>query len=659
MKKRISLLLASLMLLMVLASCGGNVPPIETGSQGGETGSQTTTGGGDELPDDPNDGIIEVVPPVVEYDTPTSYDEMKEALEIFNNNEYNEKSNVYDYNSAIDVDVSTVMDNDTYEIGTGGVYRFSGVTQNGNIFIKAKEQNVTIILAGASITKRNTAPAIYAEDCSSVTIILADGTENYLEDGYSNGENGVIRVRNCNLTMDGRGSLTIVSNHKHGISNTKNLTINGGVYNITTPSDGGHAIYGKTGLTINSGKFIVNSGKSAFKSGDLEVKDEATGLTEETKGFIVVNYTNATLNCETNAFNCQGPVTVHDGIIKIVSTKGNGIDATENVTIEKAIISIESLKSAITTDLKVTIDKGASLKLATTGNGISADIVEITNGGVIYISTQALYEKYVKVEGEEEPKDLYVKENGEYVAYDKLIHDSKTTLYTRNNCKGIKADTSVLISGGYIGIDSFEDCINTTTLTIMGGDFNLSTTGDAIEATNTTINGANTQITVLSSNKGIKSDESLLIENGVITINALTDAINSDATEIKGGTLYLFDKIDKGREGKTTVSGGTIFMLSTTETAQLTSGAQDYLTRTIENKNLCVFGLDLKIKAGNAIKILKLPKDYTEKLAFYYSAPTLPDNVEIQFGTCMDGNKTNAYVFDGGSFTAVQTEVIE
>lgn len=653
MKKRIALLMAMLLIALVFASCNGNnTPTIETGS--GSSGSEIETGGsGGDLEQDPDEpGDVVITPPVVEYDTPSSKEELKGAISVFDNTSYTEKSTIYDYNTTTLVDVSKSANNKSYTISEGGSYRITGTSANGSIYIKAADQDVILVLSGVNLTSKFSAPAIYAEDCASIKIILEDGTENYLADGDKNGETGVIRVRNCNLTMDGRGSLTIVSSHKHGIANTKTLTVNGGTYNISTPNGEGHALYGKEGLVINSGKFTINAGKSGFKSGDNDPKDLQIGQ-------ITINYTYADITCGTNAINCYGPVTINGGIIKVDAKSGNGIDATENILITaESILSIKSQKSAIATDLNVSLEQGASLKVETTGNGISAKNITLSTGGVVYISTQAMYVKYEPSNDETTPPDRFVRIDGEYVEYNEAEHGSKTT-YTRNNCKGLNADEKITISNGIIGIDSYEDSINTIGLEITGGSINLSTTGDGIEATNVSIDGEQTTITILNAQKGIKGSDSVVINNGVITVNAVTDSINSNSTEINGGTLYLFDKIDKGNGGSTKVTGGTVIMLSTTASPQLTSGSQGYLSRTLTKKNLCVFGACLKIKVGNNVIVLRLPKDYTEKLAIYYSTSKLTGGISVEYGTCEGGNQVNAYVSKGGEFTVIDSEIIE
>lgn len=650
MKKIIALILVAIIML-ALVSCGGNngdIPPVDTSSN---TGSSTGSNPGGNLPpdeggeDEPGEQV-----PAIPVDNPTASEVLEGTLGVFDNNTYDEKSKVSGYDGYDElVDMSKVAGEK--EITTGGVYRITGSSIDGQIYIKAPKQNVILVLDNVNlVNKTKAAPTIYAEDCSSVTIYLPAGTENYIEDNVKNGENGAIRVRSCNLTIDGQGSLTVKANKKHGISCTKEIEINGGIYNITTPSTDGHGVYGKLGLTIDSGKFNITSGKSGFKSGNDE--DPAVG-------YIVINYTSTVINCGTNAINCYGPVTINGGFIDATSKSGNGIDASENVSIANATLVFKTSKSAITSGKDVSIGTKTNIRVSTNGNGISADNITVSTTGKIYIETIALYEKYTPVADATDVPDLYIRVSGEYVDYDEATHGTDVILYTRRNCKGFKADTKLTITSGIIGIDSFEDAINATNVEISGGEIYASTFGDGIESTQTLINGTDTALVILGAEKGIKGKETVSLENGTVTVNARVDAINSAATTISGGTVYLFDKIDKGGTGTAVVTGGEVVMLSTTGVSQRTTGEQGFITSKVTNLDACTYGKWIKLTVGEKTILLKLPKDYSEKMAIYYSGANLPSEMTLEIGTCEGATEINSFVFTGGLFTTEKTETID
>lgn len=655
--KRIIALLITMIMLLGLISCGGGGdtppenPPADTGSgsgantgSGGSGGSGDNGNGGGNLTDDPQ----ETPPEFDELDIPTVSDALKDKLDVFNEVEYVEQSQTTGYKGAVDVDVSLVANNATHKIGEGGAYRLFGKSLNGCIYVEAEGKDVYLILDGVDLTNTGSAPAIYSENCKSLTVILAANSVNYLRDSSKNGENGVLRVRSCNLTLDGKGTLNIVANKKNGISSTKEITIKGGTYNITTPATEGHGIFGKLGINIVSGNFTINSGKSGFKSGDVEDNGEIV------KGYITVKYTKANVICGTNAFNCQGPVAILGGYINIKAEGGNGIDATEAVDISTATIVINSGKSGIATDTNVTITENANLSIETNGNGISCKNISIHTNGVIYIKTAPIYEEYIKDDSNEE-KDLYVYENGEYIPYDESKHSSDK-LYERRNCKGLNADEIIDISNALIGIDSYEDAINTDTLQISDATVIVNTLADGVEAKNVTLNAV---FTVLNSEKGIRGESLLQIDGGTVTVNAVNDSLNSDNTVINGGTVYLFDKIDKGNEGgDVKVNGGTIIMLSTTKAAQFTNGTQKYRSGKITNKNLCKEGSWIKITSTQSSVVLYLPKDFSNNMAFYYSAADASTKVTVEFGTYENGEAINPFVYTGGTFTAEESEQI-
>lgn len=647
MKKIIALLIVAIMML-ALVSCGGEGDPTPPADTSGSTGTGTTPGETlppDDGPDEPGEQV-----PAVPVDNPTAKETIEESLTVFENSSYAEKSNVSDFEGYDElVDMSKVDGKKIIE--NGGVYRVTGSLEDGQIYIKAPNKSVTLVLDNVNlINKTKAAPAIYAEDCASVTIILPEGTENYIEDNAKNGENGAIRVRSCGLTIDGQGTLTIKANRKNGISCTKEIEINGGIFNITTPSNDGHGIYGKLGLTIDSGKFNITAGKSGFKSGDAD---------ENAVGYVNINYTHTTINCGTNAINCNGPVDINGGYINATSKTGNGIDATKDINISKTTLIFNTSKSAIATDSGVNISEKTNIKISTNGNGISANDIIVSTTGVIYIETIALYEKYTPTDGETEIPDRYIRIDGEYVDYDESTHGTDVILYTRRNCKGFKADSMLIIASGKIGIDSYEDAINASTVKIEGGEVYVSTFGDGIESTETTVDGANTEFVVLGSEKGIKGKTSVSVNNGQVTVNARVDAINSAATKISGGVVYLFDKIDKGETGTAEVTGGEVIMLSTTSNSQRTTGEQSYITSKVSNFESCVYGKWIKLTIGEKEIVIKLPKNYSEKMAAYYSNSDLPSELTLEIGTCEGATPVNTYVYSGGLFETEITETID
>ena len=226
--KKIAIILLSLMMVFALVACGGNTGTdtntntdttsdtntnTDTSTDTTDTNTSTDTGNGGNVPD---------VPQTPTYESSSVEETLKEELGVFEEETTFGNEGSLGFTTNNEIDVSKYL-NKKISITEGGTYRVYGTSSDGQISIEAVDQDVYIVLAGVSLTSGNsiTGPAIFAKDCASVTIILEDGTENYLADNSANdGEGAVIRVRSCPLTLDGTGSLTIEAKAKNAIANT-------------------------------------------------------------------------------------------------------------------------------------------------------------------------------------------------------------------------------------------------------------------------------------------------------------------------------------------------------------------------------------------------------------------------------------------------------
>ena len=513
------------------------------------------------------------------------------------------------------------------EITDGGIYRVTGKSLNGQIYIKAKGQSVIVLLDGVDLTSTTSTPAIYAEDCASLKIILAEGSSNRLEDTSVNGENGVIKVKSCNLTMGGKGRLTIKANAKNGISNTKELIIEGGTYVITSTR---HAIYGKLGVTINGGKFTLNSARSGIKSGDDEEG-------KETEGKIVINSGSIHIRCNTDGLNSYGPVEINNGRITI-EAKSRGIDATKDITINGGTLVFSTENDTIRTSKATYDEKGklltsgatisilgnSNVKIASYGNGIQAENVKVSTSGVLYIYTTLYYA--VSENG------AYKRVNDVYV----LIEEGERYTGTRYNpleCKGIEAANKLEIVETTIGINSYEDCLNATEIVVNNLKGAFATERDAMEAStervvqaNIKIEGVKTDITIIKSDKGLKANNTVTLSDGYTKIVASTEAIKADTVMVNSGKHILFDKVEYVTDFM--VRMGTVVCISTTNAPVAVRAAIPSASGVITNKNLCTSGELVQLVMGTQSESIVLPKDYTEKISVLYVAP------DESSGTC-------------------------
>ncbi|MGM9646292.1 MAG: carbohydrate-binding domain-containing protein [Eubacteriales bacterium] len=683
MKKILALILA-LIIAVTLISCDKDTPTetntdtstdTQTQTTDTQTDTDTATDTGTDIPDVPVDNKKDPTAGRIEHSV--NVDQainlgVFDAEDIFGNEGTSKQ-----YSNVTDIDVSHLASGgNSYKISSGGCYRLTGKSNNGQIYVNASGQDVVLILDNLSLIYKGNEPAIFAEKCNSVTIILVN--ENTVADSSTNLKKGAIYVKSCGLTLDGTGTLNVTGNFKSGIFNTKELVINGGQYNINAKY---HGIYGEQKLTINGGKFNITSEKSGLKSGDY---DETAPL-EAVVGSVVINSGSITIDATTNGISSYGGVEINGGRIAIKASS-DGIDATENILINPPIlvdaieetaseetnaqgpvVIIDAKGDGIKTDKEVTIEKNANVKINSEGDGIDATVnVHMSTGGVVYIKTTASY-------AEDATLGSYVLVNGVYYKVDPADYPEMTMYSVVNSCKGIKTDGKITINGGSIGIDSAEDALKANEIVISGGKVVVSTNEDFADA-ETSINVLSvkpdienemesvqnsTVIDVLNANKGLKAP-AVTIDGGRMSIVTISDAIDSPAVTVNGGTLYLFENVDAG-EGSFTINGGTVISISTENEPYLpTDGDQRFFFAKIEEKELYVYGNYVQIW-GDAMDsiILKLPKKYSPKLSIVVSSEdVVPGSYQIDVGTC-EGGKINSLECIGGIFTSLSSHPVE
>ncbi len=244
-------------------------------------------------------------------------------------------------------------------ITKGGTYILSGEL-NASVIIDS-QGDVRLVLDGANI-KSNDFAAIYVKSAKTVTISLADGSENYLEDGETynliddNNVDATIFSKD-DLIFTGNGSLTVVGNYKDGIVSKDDLNIESGNIVVTSKN---HGIVGKDHLTVNGGTINITCGKDGLKSNNDE---------DEDLGIITINDGNITISSDDDAITAYSCLNINGGNIKINK-------------------SYEGLESA-----KVIINDG-NITIMSSDDGINAasktseySLLRI-NGGNIYINAE-------------------------------------------------------------------------------------------------------------------------------------------------------------------------------------------------------------------------------------------------------------------------------
>lgn len=353
-----------------------------------------------------------------------------------------------------------------------GTYIFSGTLSEGQIVVDADNAKVQIVFDNVDITCASSA-AVYVKSAEKVFVTLAEGSQNTLRntDEYvaidDNNIDAVIFAKS-DLTLNGTGSLTIISAEGHGIVSKDDLKITGGTYDITAA---GHALSGKDSVRIADGTFILTAEKDGI---------HAENADDEEKGYIYIA----------------------DGDFTITSD-GDGMDASNIVQIEDGTFDI-------------TAGGGAANSLKThesdmPGGGMSQNI-ERPDGE----SMPQMGEK----PDEESMSQMGEKPDGENMPQDTTTDESGTST------KGIKAGGGMYLNGGTYQIDSADDSIHSNAnITIADGTYTLATGDDGVHADDAlTVNGGT--ITVTESYEGLEG-LTVTINDGTIDITARDDGINT------------------------------------------------------------------------------------------------------------------------------------
>ena len=399
----------------------------------------------------------------------------------------------------------------TMTITAEGIYIFSGTLSEGQIVVDADNAKVQIVFDNVDITCASSA-AVYVKSAEKVFVTLAEESQNTLRntDEYvaidDNNIDAVIFAKS-DLTLNGTGSLTIVSAEGHGIVSKDDLKITGGTYDITAA---GHALSGKDSVRIADGTFILTAEKDGI---------HAENADDEEKGYIYIA----------------------DGDFTITSD-GDGMDASNIVQIEDGTFDI-------------TAGSGAADSLKTH----ESDMPGGPGGGMPQNGARPGGESMPQMgekPDEESMPQMGEKPDGENMPQDTTTDESSTST------KGIKAGGGMYLNGGTYQIDSADDSIHSNAnITIADGTYTLATGDDGVHADDAlTVNGGT--ITVTESYEGLEG-LTVTINDGTIDITASDDGINTagEKMELNGGYIHILaggDGVDSN--GDLTINGGEIYI---------------------------------------------------------------------------------------------------
>ena len=384
----------------------------------------------------------------------------------------------------------------TVKITCGGEYDFSGSYSGSDaqIFVATAKTDTTVYLNMKGLTLTNTVDApIYIQKSNKTFVVAKNGTTNTFTDAAT-------RTKTHSYTNDAGQAKTDTT---------------------------GACIYAKDDLTIKGeGTLIVkaNYNNGIHTSNDLRVKN----------GIITVTAKN-------NGLKGKESVAISGGTINITS-EGDGIksdteDATDlasgkgSIEITGGEITITSAFDGLSANNAVTIAKGDSKDAD--NSVVKSPTLKITTGGGQKCLGQS------------------TGGNGGRGGMGGFGMGGGNTCAPDSSMKGIKSDSSIVISDGVIEINSRDDGIHSGgTVTFSGGKVTVKTDDDGVHADKALCVKDNANVSVTMAYEGMESPD-MNFEGGITSVITTDDGWNA-----AGGTTTTTGNNNGGNTGRGGPGGG-------------------------------------------------------------------------------------------------------
>ena len=298
----------------------------------------------------------------------------------------------------------------------GICYVLSGSTSKGS-FTVLGDKKYAVKLNGVSIANPDSA-ALNLLSAKRAYIVLANGTNNTLEDGTGGAQKGALYCKG-KLLFNGSGSLSVTGNTNNGIHSADYIVFNKG-NNIAVKSTANHGVKANDGVFINGGVLNVEVSAAAAKG----------------------------INCESN-------IVVNGGRTTVITTGDGTYDTTDREAKGAACIKADST---------LTVNAG-TLMLKSTGSGgkgINVDIEASFKGGEVYVITEG--GQFRSNNDTSSPKGIKADGN---------INITGGTIWVRTsgyNGEGIETKGTLTVTGGEVASYAYDDAINSKgDMTISGG----------------------------------------------------------------------------------------------------------------------------------------------------------------------------------------------
>lgn len=427
-------------------------------------------------------------------------------------------------------------------ISKEGTYVLSGALSEGQIVVDADSAKVQLVLDNVDITCASSA-AIYIKSADKTFITLAEGSENILmntaeyEAIDDNNIDAVIFSKD-DLTLNGKGTLTINSEYGHGIVSKDDLKLVSGTCNITAKN---HALSGKDSVRIAAGTYNLTSGKDGIHSENAD---------DDEKGFVYIASGDFTIESTGDGIDASYVVQIDDGDFEIIAGGG-----AENAT--------KTHNDMPGGGPGGDMGGGAPGGDKQSGEAPSGDKPSgEASSGDTSSGSGSNRDSSGSDSGKQTGQTPPDKPDGDN--FDGSRPDKKASDNAGSQTSQTPPDKSGKDTSDGQQSDKNSQSNNTagsnTTASGASSDTDSETASDTASDTDSEAASSTSSDTDTTSTKGIKSDGALYVNGGTFTINSADDSFhsNSDVT-INDGT-YTISSGDDGMHADSAllVNGGTI-----------------------------------------------------------------------------------------------------
>lgn len=271
-----------------------------------------------------------------------------------------------------------------------GVYVLKGMATDVSVVVAAAEDaKIQVVLDGVRITNTD-APAIYVKTADKVfltttasqNVLTVTGT--YAADGETKLD--AVIFSKADLTLNGSGSLEIVSSTGNGISAKDELIVTGGVYTIQAAADGLEA---NDAILIGNGTLTIEAGQDALHSENAD---------DPSLGFIYIQNGALTITAADDALRGNSFIQIDGGTVNVISSQ-EGIEATQ-IMLNGGQITVYATDDGIngapkvSSDVDITVNGGTISVKVGSGDTDAFDCNgDITiNGGTITVTANSAFD---------------------------------------------------------------------------------------------------------------------------------------------------------------------------------------------------------------------------------------------------------------------------